>query len=112
MIGTVGLMTLPILGAAEGFTEEEASKPAIALGIGLQLTNILRDVGEDLERGMCSMQARTTVHAFIFVIFLDTVLHLRPYCEYIYLEIHLLIQFISYGFIFTLMYREDLPPLG
>ena len=24
---------------------------AIALGIGLQLTNILRDVGEDLERG-------------------------------------------------------------
>ena len=25
--------------------------PAIALGIGLQLTNILRDVGEDLERG-------------------------------------------------------------
>jgi hypothetical protein len=54
-------MTLPILGAAEGFTEEEASKPAIALGIGLQLTNILRDVGEDLERGKCGMQACTTV---------------------------------------------------
>ena len=53
--GTVGLMTLPILGTAEGYyqlmfnasviirvTEEEASEPAIALGIGLQLTNILR----------------------------------------------------------------------
>jgi hypothetical protein len=30
--GTVGLMTLPILGAAEGYTEEQASEPAIALG--------------------------------------------------------------------------------
>ena len=49
--GTVGLMTLPILGAAEGYTEEQAAEPAVALGIGLQLTNILRDVGEDLERG-------------------------------------------------------------
>ena len=49
--GTVGLMTLPILGAAEGYTEEQAAEPAIALGIALQLTNILRDVGEDLERG-------------------------------------------------------------
>ena len=49
--GTVGVMTLPILGTAEGYTEEEAAKPAEALGIALQLTNILRDVGEDLERG-------------------------------------------------------------
>jgi len=49
--GTVGLMTLPILGAAKGYTEEQAAEPAVALGIALQLTNILRDVGEDLERG-------------------------------------------------------------
>lgn len=49
--GTVGLMTLPILGTAKGYTEKEAAEPAIALGIGFQLTNILRDVGEDLERG-------------------------------------------------------------
>lgn len=49
--GTVGLMTLPILGTANGYTEEEATEPAVALGIALQLTNILRDVGEDLERG-------------------------------------------------------------
>lgn len=49
--GTVGIMTLPILGTAEGYTEAEAAKPAEALGIALQLTNILRDVGEDLERG-------------------------------------------------------------
>ena len=44
-------MTLPLLGTAEGVSEEEAKGPAIALGIALQLTNILRDVGEDLERG-------------------------------------------------------------
>ena len=49
--GTVGLMTLPVLGTAEGVTQEEATPSALALGIGLQLTNILRDVGEDLERG-------------------------------------------------------------
>lgn len=49
--GTVGLMTLPILGTAKGYTAEDAIEPAVALGIGFQLTNILRDVGEDLERG-------------------------------------------------------------
>jgi len=49
--GTVGMMTLPILGTTEGYTSDEAKGPAIALGIALQLTNILRDVGEDLERG-------------------------------------------------------------
>lgn len=49
--GTVGMMTLPILGTADGYTQEQAAGPAEALGIALQLTNILRDVGEDLERG-------------------------------------------------------------
>lgn len=49
--GTVGLMTLPILGSEPGFSHKEVSEPAVALGIAFQLTNILRDVGEDLERG-------------------------------------------------------------
>jgi len=49
--GTVGLMTVPILGVAPGCTEAQAAAPAVDLGIALQLTNILRDVGEDLERG-------------------------------------------------------------
>ena len=40
-------MTLPVMGTAEGYTEEDAKPPAIALGIALQITNILRDVGED-----------------------------------------------------------------
>lgn len=51
--GTVGLMTLPIMGTVKPGLEglREATEPAVALGIGLQLTNILRDVGEDRLRG-------------------------------------------------------------
>jgi len=50
--GTVGLMSMPFLGCAEGFTEEEAKEPALSLGVAFQITNILRDVGEDaVNRG-------------------------------------------------------------
>nr|ATQ35978.1 phytoene synthetase [Dumontia simplex] len=51
--GTVGLMTLPIMGTKLDGPEgvRGATKSAIALGIALQLTNILRDVGEDRLRG-------------------------------------------------------------
>eukprot|EP00193_Tetraselmis_chui_P015121 CAMPEP_0177789210 /NCGR_PEP_ID=MMETSP0491_2-20121128/22608_1 /TAXON_ID=63592 /ORGANISM="Tetraselmis chuii, Strain PLY429" /LENGTH=399 /DNA_ID=CAMNT_0019311019 /DNA_START=107 /DNA_END=1307 /DNA_ORIENTATION=- len=49
--GTVGLMTIPVLGTAPGVTVEEAAGPGVALGVALQLTNILRDVGEDARRG-------------------------------------------------------------
>jgi phytoene synthase len=45
--GTVGLMSMPIFGCAEGYTEEQAREPALSLGVAFQLTNILRDVGED-----------------------------------------------------------------
>ena len=48
--GTVGLMTMPIMGTAPGKTYEQALEPALALGVALQLTNILRDVGEDRVR--------------------------------------------------------------
>jgi len=44
---TVGLMSMCIV----GFKSEEAIPYAIKLGVALQLTNILRDVGEDLRRG-------------------------------------------------------------
>jgi 15-cis-phytoene synthase len=51
--GTVGLMTLPIMGTVKPGRAglREASESALALGIGLQITNILRDVGEDRLRG-------------------------------------------------------------
>ena len=44
---TVGLMSMHII----GFSSQEALPYAIKLGIALQLTNILRDVGEDFRRG-------------------------------------------------------------
>jgi len=49
--GTVGLMVLPVLGCARGVTLEDATPPGLALGIAFQITNILRDVGEDALRG-------------------------------------------------------------
>jgi 15-cis-phytoene synthase len=48
---TVGLLSTPIIGLAPGVTFEQAAPYAIRLGIALQLTNILRDVGEDAGRG-------------------------------------------------------------
>ncbi len=44
---TVGLMSMHIL----GFSGPQAVPYAVRLGVALQLTNILRDVGEDLRRG-------------------------------------------------------------
>ncbi|WP_026689379.1 phytoene/squalene synthase family protein [Alteribacter aurantiacus] len=44
---TVGLMLLPILAPEK---KERLREGAISLGIAMQITNILRDVGEDLER--------------------------------------------------------------
>lgn len=48
---TVGLLSMPIIGLADGITPDKAVPYAIKLGIALQLTNILRDVGDDLNRG-------------------------------------------------------------
>lgn len=44
---TVGLMSMHII----GFDGERAIPYAVELGVALQLTNILRDVGEDWRRG-------------------------------------------------------------
>jgi 15-cis-phytoene synthase len=44
--GTVGLLTSPIF----GYQCEEALPRAVELGVALQLTNILRDIGEDARR--------------------------------------------------------------
>ncbi|CAK0859805.1 unnamed protein product, partial [Prorocentrum cordatum] len=54
--GTVGLMCLPILGFDPGQNYSDDLKDAtvdaaLCLGLALQLTNILRDVGEDARRG-------------------------------------------------------------
>ena len=47
----IGLEMVPVLGAAPGVTPEEAMPYAADLGIAFQLSNFLRDVGEDLRRG-------------------------------------------------------------
>lgn len=44
--GSVGLMLLPILATKSGITES-LKESAISLGVAMQITNILRDVGED-----------------------------------------------------------------
>jgi 15-cis-phytoene synthase len=44
----IGLQMLPILGTV--VPRAEAEPPAAALGVAFQLTNFLRDVGEDLDR--------------------------------------------------------------
>ncbi|MCZ2828336.1 phytoene/squalene synthase family protein [Modestobacter sp. VKM Ac-2986] len=47
----IGLQVLPVLGTAPGVVREEAAPHAIALGEAFQLTNFLRDVAEDVDRG-------------------------------------------------------------
>ncbi|MBL8952894.1 MAG: phytoene/squalene synthase family protein [Myxococcaceae bacterium] len=47
--GTVGLLMAPVL----GFDSPAALVPADLLGRAMQLTNIMRDVREDLGRGRC-----------------------------------------------------------
>ena len=55
--GTVGLMTQNVMGLDTAYTSApwseipDPSEAAVALGIANQLTNILRDVGEDRQRG-------------------------------------------------------------
>ena len=55
--GTVGLMTQEVMGLDAAYTtapwsdRPDTSQAAVALGIANQLTNILRDVGEDRFRG-------------------------------------------------------------
>ncbi|MEG0323550.1 MAG: phytoene/squalene synthase family protein, partial [Raoultibacter sp.] len=48
--GSVGLMLLPILHARSAVTAD-LKQSAIDLGVAMQITNILRDVGEDLDNG-------------------------------------------------------------
>lgn len=48
---TVGLLSIPIIELRKGISFEQAAPYAIRLGIALQLTNILRDIGEDAGQG-------------------------------------------------------------
>ena len=51
----IGLQMLPVLGA----DDPRAAAPAAALGRAFQLTNFLRDIGEDLDRGRIYLPLET-----------------------------------------------------
>ncbi|WP_326700494.1 phytoene/squalene synthase family protein [Streptomyces sp. NBC_01754] len=51
----IGLQMLPVLGTV--VDRQEAAPHASALGVAFQLTNFLRDVGEDLDRGRVYLPA-------------------------------------------------------
>ncbi|WP_255254078.1 phytoene/squalene synthase family protein, partial [Streptomyces albidoflavus] len=51
----IGLQMLPVLGTV--VPREEAAPYAAGLGVAFQLTNFLRDVGEDLDRGRIYLPA-------------------------------------------------------
>jgi phytoene synthase len=53
----IGLQVLPVLGTAPGVDRAEAEPHAIALGEAFQLTNFLRDVAEDADRGRVYLPA-------------------------------------------------------
>ncbi|MCW2633271.1 MAG: Phytoene synthase [Pseudonocardia sp.] len=51
----IGLQVLPVLGTV--VPRREAEPAAAALGVAFQITNFLRDVGEDLDRGRIYLPA-------------------------------------------------------
>jgi phytoene synthase len=57
--GVVGWLVAPVAGYRGG---EETLAMALALGEAMQLTNVLRDVGEDLRRGRCYLPADRRRH--------------------------------------------------
>lgn len=59
--GVIGLQLLPVFGTVG--QPSEAAGHAAALGVAFQLTNFLRDVGEDLDRGRVYLPA-TELAAF------------------------------------------------
>lgn len=57
---TVGLMMSKVIGFRDPSMETKGLEHAIELGIAMQLTNILRDVGEDLRLGRIYLPAEET----------------------------------------------------
>lgn len=60
--GSVGLMLLPILRASSS-ASASLRESGIALGVAMQLTNVLRDVGEDAARGRVYLPTRVLEEA-------------------------------------------------
>lgn len=69
--GTIGLITSPIL----GLKTAAASAHAVELGVAMQLTNILRDIGEDALAGRLYLPLDELAH---FGVDPDSVMRGRP----------------------------------
>jgi phytoene synthase len=55
--GCVGEMVCAVFGVRPGADHRRVVRQARTLGVAMQLTNILRDVGEDARRGRCYLPA-------------------------------------------------------
>ncbi|MCD8785571.1 phytoene/squalene synthase family protein [Staphylococcus gallinarum] len=70
--GTVGELLTPILNSSNENNFEQAEEAAIALGKAMQITNILRDVGEDFQNGRIYLsveklaQYRVNLHSIYY----------------------------------------------
>ncbi|MFP6334390.1 phytoene/squalene synthase family protein, partial [Bacillus subtilis] len=70
--GTVGELLTPILTSSNENNFEQAEEAAIALGKAMQITNILRDVGEDFQNGRIYLsveklaQYRVNLHSIYY----------------------------------------------
>ena len=70
--GTVGELLTPILTSSNENNFEQAEGAAIALGKAMQITNILRDVGEDFQNGRIYLsveklaQYRVNLHSIYY----------------------------------------------
>lgn len=64
---TVGLLSIPFVGLKSGVSFAQAAPYAIKLCIAMQLTNILKDVGEDLAEGRIYLPSRyLTLHGLSY----------------------------------------------
>lgn len=59
----IGLLMVPVLGTVEDANPETVTRAAVELGVAFQLTNFIRDVGEDYRRGRIYLP-QDTLHAF------------------------------------------------
>ncbi|MEM1225519.1 MAG: phytoene/squalene synthase family protein [Planctomycetota bacterium] len=73
--GTVGLMMTRLMGV----NDRDADRDAVSLGIAMQMTNIVRDVREDADRGRCYLPGIEDIRK-------DSPAHVRSVCAAIIRE--------------------------
>lgn len=90
--GTVGLMSVPVMGISPGSraATETVYKGALALGLANQLTNILRDVGEEYvtvpsdmnEYDVSVVRVLARIHTYIHCILTHAAMRVLHVCQH------------------------------